>query len=410
MNAVVHITPSTFAQAFQRFLRQVEYAEESPGPFHDFQSGLAHEMERYKEWLYFEARHRLNVQSWTKDWVGTGKILRCVIAGIEINEGRGRRNNIVEWQGKKGPESRSTLKLLAARDDRRQWLKAEHALWDMYADLADPEACFGRLVDLFGARYDLISYLFFMRDWNVFMPMKSSFFPEVFELLGVPHSMVKQCHWENYAGAMERLREVQRHLAAYNIPNGVRLVDAHTFCWMLVCLDVPPDADVPTLRIQTLIPVAGTAPVRGSAGGSGTTQAELEEMQRNQKRIGDLAQAIVLNAERQRLRKLGRKDLAQRVNDVSDDVSLGYDIASFTAEGSVKPVEVKAVARRADGFRFFLSENERLKAQKLPNYHFVLVSDIESKKPVLQEFAGSELPRDALFPTQYEVRLLRAQD
>lgn len=408
MNSDSNILPSTFAQVFHRFLRQVELAEESPGPFHDFQSGLAHSMERYKEWLYFEARHRLNVESWTKDWVGTGKILHCVIAGIEINEGKERRNNIVEWQGKKGPESRSTLKLLAARDDKRQWLKTERVLWDMYADLADAETCFGRLVDLFGGQYNLISYLFFMRDWNEFMPMKSSFFPKAFELLGVPHPMVKQCHWANYSGAMARLREVQRHLAGYNIPNGVRLVDAHTFCWLLVCLDVPPDEAVSPLRMMPLIPMAGDAPVRGG-GESGTTQSDLEDIQRNQKRIGDLAQSIVLAAERQRLDRIGRKDLAQRVRDVSDNVSLGYDIASFTAEGRSKPIEVKAAAKRGNDLRFFLSENERLKAAQLPDYHFVLVLNVESKKPLLHEFAGQDLPKDALFPAQYEVRLRGAQ-
>ena len=408
MTPSVSITSSTFAAVFHRFLRQVELAEESPGPFHDFQSGLAHSMERYKEWLYFEARHRLNVEAWTKDWVGTGKILLCVIAAIEINEGKERRNNIVEWQGKRGPESKSTLKLLAARDDRRQWLKAERALWDMYADLADAEACFGRLVDLFGGHYNLISYLFFMRDWNVFMPMKSSFFPKAFELLGVPHPMVRQCHWENYAGAMARLRAVQQHLAGYNIPNGVRLVDAHTFCWMLVCLDVPPNEAVLPLRILPLNPIAGDAPVRGG-GGSGTTQSELEDIQRNQKRIGGLAQSIVLAAERQRLERIGRTDLAQRGRDVSDDGSLGYDIASFTSEGRSKPIEVKAAAKRGNDLRFFLSENERVKASELPDYHLVLVLNVESKKPLMHDFTGRDLPKDALFPVQYEVRLRGTQ-
>ena len=61
MNTAVRITPATFAGAFRLFQHQVETDEDSPGPFRDFQSGLACSMEHYKEWLYLEARRRLRV-------------------------------------------------------------------------------------------------------------------------------------------------------------------------------------------------------------------------------------------------------------------------------------------------------------------------------------------------------------
>ncbi len=361
-------------------------------------------MEHYKEWLYLEARRRLKVEAWADDWIGTGEILKCVINAIEINEDKEHRNNIVQWQARYGPEAVSHWKLKEAKADRRQWVKTESVLWDMYGAEEDAEKCFGDLVDLFGGRYDLISYLFFIRDWNLFMPVKSTFFPRVFELLGVPHPMRAQCNWENYSGVLSRLGEVHRHLAGYNIPNGVRLVDAHSFCWMLDSLEVPSEETSSHPSIIKMTPQAGAAPVQGTGGGE-TTQEELEEIQRNQKRIGDLAQSIVLKAERKRLRELGHNDLAQRVRDVSNDISLGYDIASFTSEGESKPIEVKAAAKRGRDLRFFLSENERIKASALPNYHFVLVLAVESKKPILREFAGNELPNAALYPTQYEVRL-----
>jgi len=401
--STVHISPATFAQVFRRFQQQVEHDEDSAGPFRDFQSGLAYLMEHYKEWLYLEARRRLNVEAWRKNWIGTGKIMPQVVKAIEIYEDDDHRNNIVDWKGKRGPSSRGHLKLLAARDDPRQWPEAEKALWDMFATKDDPQSCFERLVELFGGRYDLISYLFFIRDWNEFVPVKPSFFPEVFELLGVPHKTVKRCNWSNYTGVLDRFREVQRHLEGYQIPNGVRLIDAHSFCWMAITLEVPSDTKAPTSKILPWIPEAGDAPARGA--GAGTSQKDLEEIQRNQKRIGDLAQAIVLDAERLRLRKAGRADLAKRVDDVSKEVSLGYDIASFTLDGRPRPIEVKAAARLGRDCRFFLSENERLKAQSLPDYHFVLVFDVESKKPHLREVAAHDLPPEALHPVQYEVRL-----
>lgn len=405
MSNVIHISPSIFAHVFRRFQRQVEHAEHSPGPFRDFQSGLAYSMEQYKEWLYLEARRRLHVASWKESWVGTGKIVSLVVKAIEINEDENHRNNIVAWQGRRGPTSKSTLKLLAARDDGRQWSKTEKILWDMYFEEDDPKKCFEDLVKLFGGRYDLISYLFFLRDWDEFVPLKSTFFPNAFELLGVPHSMRNKCNWENYMGVVARLREVQRHLQGYGIPGGVRLIDAHSFCWMLINLPEPPEEKRVLTAILSMTPTPGAPPQRDESSGKGMTQQELDETKRNQKRIGDLAQAVVMAAERKRLKDHGLAALANRVKDVSDDVSLGYDIASFTSEGESKPIEVKAAAKRGNDLRFFLSENERIKADTLPNYHFVLVLDVESNKPGLREFVGNALPSESLHPIQYEVRL-----
>lgn len=409
MSKTVSINPATFAKAFRQFERQVEADERSPGPFCDFQSGLAYSMEHYKECLYLEARRRLGVENWKRSWIGTGKIVARVVQAVEIHEDNDHRNNIVQWQEKNGPGSTSTQKLKAAEKGRHLWPQVESGLWDMYAGEAEPEQCFGNLVELFGGRYDLISYLFFIRDWNRFLPFKSSIFPPIFELLGVPHPMHSKCSWENYEGAVARVREVQRHLQGYGIPNGVRLIDAHSFCWMLHSLDDPPRSKgAATVDILPMIAMPGKPPERGD-GRWRTTLENLEEGQRTQRRIGDLAQAIVLSAERRRLTQLGRADLAGRVRDVSDDLTLGYDIESFAADGAKKPIEVKAVARRGDDFRFFLSENERRQARDLANYHFTLVFDVESNRPVLREFAGADLPERALYPVQYEARLLRPE-
>ena len=403
MNKPIVISAPIFAKIFRRFEHQVEFAKNSQGSFKDFQSGLAYRMEHYKEWLYFEARRRLKAEEWKENWIGNGQILTCLLNAIEINEGKLYRNNIVEWQAKKGPSSRSHLKVIAAKDHPELCSTAENALWEMYVANGSPKQCFERLVALFGARYDLISYLFFIRDWNEFVPVKSSFFPKVFELLEVPLPMVKQCNWQNYSGVIARLRAVQFHLQQYGIPNGVRLIDAHSFCWMISCLNDPPITEITEYEIAKWKPDAGDKPIRWAD--SDFSQEELELQRENQKRIGDLAQSIVLNAERHRLRRAGRSDLADLVEDVRSNVSLGYDIDSFTDEGIPKPIEVKAAALVENGSRFFLSENERKKAMKIPNYHFVLVFHVNSKNPQLREFKGCELPSESLHPINYEVRL-----
>src|SRR4051812_31963114 len=106
------ISPSTFAAAYDRFTRAVETYPYSPGPFVDFQSGLAADWEHYKEWLYLEARRQLNTSSWKENWIGTGKILDRVISAIEIHQDTNYRNNIVEWGDRRGEKAKSHKKIL----------------------------------------------------------------------------------------------------------------------------------------------------------------------------------------------------------------------------------------------------------------------------------------------------------
>ena len=398
------ISPATFAAAYDRFTRAVEAYPYSPGPFIDFQSGLAADGEHYKEWLYLEARRQLNTSSWKENWIGTGRILDRVISAIEIHQDTNYRNNIVEWGDRRGEKAKSHKKILDLARSAESKQEGELAFYQMYVANAASEGLFMQLVRLFGARYDLISYLFFLRDWTVFMPVRSTIFPKAFEELGVPHKMSHKCTWENYSEFLALLREVQKHLATYDIPGGVRLVDAHSFCWMLASPRLRTPSRQYRSTIRSIVPRRGNAPGRSSAD-TDFSLGQLMAQLRQQKWIGDLAQAVVLKAERDRLVREGRGDLAQLVEDISDNVSLGYDIASFTTDGQTKPIEVKAAARIGNDLRFFFSEKERSRSLSMPNYTFALVLDVNSASPKISEFSGKQLPPTALHPIAYEVRI-----
>lgn len=402
----MNITPSDFAAAFERFQQAILANPKSDGPFVDFQTGLAALWEHYKAWLYREAQRLLAVGIWKESWIGTGRILDHVILAIEIKHDKDHRNNIVEWETKgRGEGVFSHAKLLACRDDKTKLREAESTLYDLYFRGQDGEATFESLGDLFGRRYDLISYLYFLRDWNRFMPVRSTIFPQAFGILGIPYAMVKTCNWENYQGFLLRLEEVRRHLTKYEIPGGVRLVDAHSFCWMLAKLPVANGPANKVAKILTFTPEAGSPPSSGNSGSSGFSQEDLDALLSLQRRIGGEAQRVVIRAERARLVKAGRFDLASRVDDVSNDTSLGFDIESFEEDGTRKPIEVKALAYRGEDIRFFLSENERRASQKLNGYTFALVADLGTKKPTIHEFPGKELPKAAMHAVNYEVRL-----
>jgi hypothetical protein len=173
-NLAPRIPKTDFIAAYQKFLHAVATHPHSDGPFESFQSGLASSWEQYKEWLYYEARRRLDVQSWRRKWIGTGRILRHVIASIEIREDRNYRNNIVQWDGRRGEDSDSHRRLHLAKTQKAKRRNAGDAIHEMYREEKPPNDCFRELAELFGARYDLLSYLFFLRDWGQFMPVETT--------------------------------------------------------------------------------------------------------------------------------------------------------------------------------------------------------------------------------------------
>ena len=311
---------------------------------------------------------------------------------------------MVEWEPRRGPQNVSHAKLLAAADIPEAREQLEGLLHRLYVEEDDPGELFVALKDVLGGRYDVLSYFFFLRDWTTFMPVRSSIFPDAFERLGIPHAMSMKCSWENYQGFLSRLVEVQRHLDAQGIPGGVTLLDAHSFCWMLAKLPAPKLRALPAATIINFTPQAGDPPLRNQTG-NGFSLAELDLVLEKQRRIGGDAQDVVLRAERKRLQAAGRSDLAAKTKDVSDNTSLGYDIASFFEDGRAKYIEVKAAALRGDDVRFFLSRNEWEKSRELDGYVFALVTGLGGSEPVILEFNGSSLPPDSLHPEQFEARL-----
>lgn len=403
------ISPSTFAQVFRQFENHIRTESESPETFTDFQHGYVQQEEGYKAGVYHKAKEILAVPTWKKTSIGEGKILENVIGSIEIRTWNGIRNNLVEWQSKgRPPEAVSHAKLLAARHSPPLRMATENALFRMYAEQEDAESCFNELTTLLGQRYDLIAYLFFLRNGEAFMPARPSHFPQAFKLFGIDYPMVKNCTWENYQGYLKILCEVQRLLKAIGIPGEIRLLDAHSFCWILRRLKNLPDQG-PDAEVVNIIPEPGISP-NWKINDAGFTQDELERKLREQKALGFEAQRIVLREEKARLRKLGLENLAHQVKDISYEVSRGYDIESFTDTGAPKRIEVKAVANLGDDLRFFLSENERHRSLTLEGYTFALVTGVSTDTPRILEFLGPDLPEVALRPVNYEVRLKKTTD
>jgi len=396
------LSATRFALAFESFCSRVE--SESGEPFKDFGSGLAEGWEGYKEWVYHSARAILAVHEWKPSQIGSGSILKKTIDAIEVHLNKTYRNNLVQWDGRYGDKSRTHSSLLTALDSPSDTKHAEQVLFDFYCDEVSDIHSFDLLKEIIGGRYDAIAYLFFLKDWTTYMPVRPTAFSAAFEQLGMPHAMVGKCSWENYTGYLDRLTIVQRELAAYGV-TGNRLIDAHSFCWMLARLPAATKKRRGSVRWIQKKPKAAEQKKGEYSAGSDAAPIDFVAVEEANRRVGALAQLRVLETEVERLTEAGRRDLAQKVEDVSAVSALGFDIRSFNDDGSEKLIEVKAASIRNSSWRFFVSENERAKSLQLNGYVFALVQNLDTPNPTIWEFPGAQLPPDALRAVNYEVRI-----
>jgi len=82
-------------------------------------------------------------------------------------------------------------------------------------------------------------------------------------------------------------------------------------------------------------------------------------IEKENRRLGRAGELLVLNYERDRLRRMGCEELARQVRHISDieGDGAGFDIQSFEASGASKYIEVKTTKGSAET-PFYLSSNE----------------------------------------------------
>jgi uncharacterized protein DUF3883 len=401
----MRVSPLVFDREFSRFKTQIR--QRSNGrEFTSFHEGVAADGESYKEHVRNEALHRLQLPTWKTTDIGTGKILKRVIDAVEINEHpRHLRNNLVAWPNKYGHTGRSHSALLDAQTDAPARRKFEQWFFDLFRNERDEEVLFESFRELAGSRYDLVAYFFFLKDWTRFMPIATSTFDKAFQLLEVDLVTKQHCSWENYRQFNDALLAVQRRLIDVGELSDARLIDAHSFCWILVRLDVLPPrlVTIPLPELLTgVIPVTATEEAKKA-------QTEFNELDdewfsrrdANRRRIGKLAQEVALLSERARLREGRHPNADAAVQPVWTQPGRGYDILSQEVDQTPRHIEVKAARRSAEKVMFFVSTNEWNTAQSLSNYWFYFVFDVESEQPRVQILESTNVPKECLAPTNY---------
>ena len=219
------IDPYLFEKQFEAFQKFVE--EKSNVPFVSFSSNpYTDEQEGYKYEIYRAARDKLAFQAWKESDIGSGDIIAATIESIEI-----KNNNLVQWQSRYGDEKRPHHPLYEAQKSPEKAKSIEQCLFRFYHK-ADVENSFDELVGIFGKKYALIAYLYFVKDNSKYLPIAPSYFDRAFELLGANFKTSKRCSWENYALYIDLISEIKRMLSEV-LSSDVSILDAHSFAWML---------------------------------------------------------------------------------------------------------------------------------------------------------------------------------
>lgn len=361
-------------------------------PFTSFTRGKIYEWENYKDYVFAEANRRLNWRKWQAHEVGTGAIMDRVIHAVEIDDGPQKRNNLLKWQ------QYGVHKILEEKRNSTDCFQLESLLFDFYTGELEAANVFDPLVEILGKKYPLIAYLFFIKDCSQFLPISPENFDALFDRLGVRLKTAGHCGWKNYSAYLKVIHEIRDLLETEGF-EGVRLLEAHSFCWLLCSIDKPKETKIKIAPIKEL----RTEP---STSGDPIARAiDWEALQRARNALGRLGEDIACKAEQERLIREGRPDLAQNVRLVSADHKAGYDLHSYEVDGQDRFIEVKTISDDCSGFRFYTSFRQLEFAHASHNHYYYLVKGARTESPQIHSIRAENIPADAMRAIVHEVIL-----
>ena len=152
---------------------------------------LSNVKEDYKRGIAERAAQILNAEDWTSNEIGTGIIGERVFKAVD------RNFNLV---------GRFQVRLFSSKIKEKNEA-AEKVLFDLYHDHKEQE-CFEQICKLFGRKYDLVSYLYFILDSGRYLPLRSSIFDGVFTKIGIDLQTAGMCSWQNYQEYLRILKKI----------------------------------------------------------------------------------------------------------------------------------------------------------------------------------------------------------
>ena len=200
------LTP--YLDAYMRYL-DVQVQGETARPYGNVE-------EDYKRGVAEKAAEILDRESWTESEIGSGRIGDCAIKAVQNNVNLVGRFQVTSFSDK-------------ARNDISI---SEKVLYDLYHEQKDIE-CFEQICSLFGRKYDLVAYLYFIYDSSKYLPLRSSIFDGIFSKLGIDLQTSGNCSWSNYQEFLSTMAAVRNVMQDYYHIKSFDLLDAHSFLWTI---------------------------------------------------------------------------------------------------------------------------------------------------------------------------------
>ena len=213
---------TTLIAALFRFETFVNKKDNNDGPisFTDCTCYLGRE-ENYKFSVFIKAREALNANEWKESWINTGKIVDCVINALN------KSDNLVNYHLKLKFEDK-------IKSDSVLREKAEKVLYNIYCNSNyDESMAFEEACELFGRTYELIAFLFFIKDDTRFLPVSSGHFEKALNDLGINISLLGKCSYGNYIEFINIISNIKSVMKErLHMKADPRLIDAHSFVWI----------------------------------------------------------------------------------------------------------------------------------------------------------------------------------
>ena len=195
-----------YLEAYKRYLDTQTHDENS--------RSLSNIEENYKRDIAVKAKEILDLNSWKESEIGEGKIGGNAIKAVQRNLNLIGRYQVTTFSNKVKENN----------------YMSERVLYDLYHDRKDKE-CFEQICRLFGRKYDLVAYLYFVLDPDRYLPLRSSIFDVIFRNLGITLQTAGRCSWENYQDFLNTVEAVCDVMKAYYKMDEIDLLDAHSFLW-----------------------------------------------------------------------------------------------------------------------------------------------------------------------------------
>ena len=132
---------------------------------------------------------------------------------------------------------------------------------------------------------------------------------------------------------------------------------------------------------------------------------DYEKAQKNQTAVGKLGEELVCEHEKEKLINKGLTHLANKVEIVSSNTSLGYDVLSFDESGNEIHIEVKSKSGKLNYLDFYITDNEYEKLKNNSNHVIYYISHLKSITPLLFVLKGSMINDSNVRPVLYRVSL-----